>query len=164
VTSALLLVAAAFGGLDAEDWQTREASSRLLRSAGTRAESLLRPLASSESAEVRQRVAELIRPLNARQSDANAVRDWFAGGEPTDADLERLHNDPAARHRVAVAAYKRGLLSYREAAELDDGYVDTWRMFFDGDVPWHNTAAVIATARRAYADSIAPEPRELENR
>lgn len=154
-----LIVAAAQLGSD--DWATREAATAQLRAAGPAAWPVLMPLACAQCPEVRSRAISLTRPAIAFLSDANAIRTWFAGDEPTPAQLAALHTDPAARRAVGQAALRLRLIDEYNFGRFLRADVDIVGCMVWGRPFWFDTAAQVDDMRRQWQTyRLAPQPRE----
>jgi hypothetical protein len=161
----VLSLLAALPQLGAEDYAARESATRTLRASGPLAWGLLWPLRCSECPEVRDRAFRLTRAAEAALSDAEAIRQWFAGDEPTAKQLSQLHDDAAARYRLHLSARRLGLsdawAEYLRDADTDIvGAAFGWRPYDE------DTRRAIDGLRREWSEmhpEIAPQPR-LENR
>lgn len=146
----LLALAAPAPALSAPDWRDRELAAFALRAAGPAARPVLEPLRAAPDPEARARAADLLRPLDLAARDAAAARDWFGDREPPAAAVAALHDDPAARHRVAASAWRLGLLDADAAWALSEARgIDLVWQWFGGRAAHAVTAERLEAARNA---------------
>lgn len=140
--------------LSAEDYATREAEQARARSCGWLAVPRLSHLASGSDPEARFRALELLAPFRAAVTDRGALAAWVEPDtDPTDAALAKLHADPRARYRLAMACRRAGLLSDDDGRDLEAGRAPSWFSIIWNDAQPHDyTASAVTTVRARFRE------------
>lgn len=144
--------------LAADDFATRESEHARARSCGWLAVPRLNRLATGSDPEARFRALELLAPFRAAVTDRATLAAWVeSDAEPTDAALAKLHADPRARYRLALACRRAGLLSDDDGRDLEAGRMPSWFSIIWNDAQPHDyTAGAVKTARSRYRERTEP--------